>query len=234
MRKNFFLSSLATIAFVAILLTGCSKDDTTAPVITITGSSSLELSLNSGAWTDLGATAEDDEDGAVNVTSDASSTNPNTNLVGTYTITYTAQDAAGNVEFSTRTIRVKNDAEDFAGDYLVRDTVPGFVFNYNQKISVDSTVNNRVRFTHSDGFAFYANNTGIYATKLGNGNLEIPLQTAVDIGSGTGTCDIATHQFSSVSFTANANGFVLSYTDAITSPGACTGSTTGVATYTLQ
>lgn len=230
MRKNFFLSSLATIALTGILLTGCSKDDTTAPVITITGSSSIELSLNSGAWTDLGATAEDDEDGAVNVTSDASSTNPNTNLVGTYTITYTAQDAAGNVEFSTRTIRVKNDAEDFAGDYLVRDTVPGFIFNYNQTIRVDSTVNNRVRFSR---FGDYANNTAIYATKLGNGNLEIPLQTAADIGSGAGACDVVTHQFSSTAFTVTSNGFVLSYTDAVTTSG-CTGSTTGVATYTKQ
>jgi hypothetical protein len=231
MRKNFFLSTLAAITLTGLILTGCSKDDTTPPVITLNGSASVEVSLNSGAWTDPGATAEDDEDGTLTVSSDASSTNPNTNLVGTYTITYTAQDAAGNVEIATRTVRVKNDAEDFEGTYSVHDTVPGFVFNYSQTITADNSVNNKIHFNR---FADYANNTAIFANKLGNGSLEIPLQTAVDIGSGTGTCDIATHQFSSSAFTSTSNGFILSYTDAITAPGACIGSTTGVATYTKQ
>lgn len=230
MKKNVILLSLSMIAIVGTMLTGCKKDDTTAPTITLTGASSLELSLNSGAWTDLGATATDDVDGAVTVTSDASSSNPNVNKVGTYTISYTAQDAAGNVQVEIRTIRVKNDAENFAGLYQVHDTVPGAFFNYAQTISVDSSVNNRVHFSR---FADYANNSGVYATKLGNGNLEIPLQTtATDIGSGPNPCDVATHQFSSTSFTANASGFVLNYTDALVSP--CSGTTQGTATYTKQ
>ncbi len=230
MKKNVILLSLSMIAIVGTMLTGCSKDDTTAPTITLTGASSIELSLNSGPWTDLGATANDDEDGAVTVTSDASSTNPNVNKVGTYTISYTAQDAAGNVAIEVRTIRVKNDAENFAGLYQVHDTVPGAFFDYAQTITVDSSVNNRVHFSR---FADYANNTGIYATKLGNGNLEIPLQTtATDIGTGSNPCDIATHQFSSTGFTSNSTGFVLNYTDALVSP--CSGTTTGTATYTRQ
>ena len=231
MKKNILLLSLLVLGIgTTLTFTGCSKDDTTGPVVTVTGATSIELSLNSGTWTDLGATASDDEDGTVIATSDASSTNPNTNLVGTYTITYSATDAAGNVGSAIRTIRVKNDAENFAGNYNVHDTVPGAHFTYTQTITVDNSLNNRVHFNR---FGDYANNTSIYATKLGNGTLEIPNQTAVDIGTGTG-CDVSTHQFSSISYTAITNGFVLVYNDEITSGGGCNATTTGTATYTRQ
>lgn len=230
MKKNILLLSLVVLGIgTTLTFTGCSKDDTTGPVVTITGATSIELSLNSGTWTDLGATATDDEDGTVIATSDASSTNPNTNAVGTYTITYLATDAAGNVGSAIRTIRVKNDAENFEGSYNVHDTVPGAVFTYTQTITADNTENNHVHFNR---FGDYANNTGIYAIKQGNGTLQIPSQTAVDIGTGTG-CNVSTHQFSSTSFTSTSNGFVLVYIDQITSSG-CTATTTGTATYTRQ
>ena len=238
--KGKILLTLLIIGFgITLFITGCKKDDSTAtvdstaPVITLIGATSIELSLNSAAWTDLGATATDDKDGSVTVSSDASSTNPNTNLVGTYTITYTATDAAGNTRSAIRTIRVKNDAENFAGNYNVHDTVPGvFIQPYTQVISVDNTLNLRVHFSR---FGDYANNTGIYATKLGNGKLEIPSQTAADIGTGTAAaCQVTTHLFSSISFIITTNGFVLQYNDAITAPSPCVSSTQGTATYTKQ
>lgn len=230
MKKNILLLSLLVVGIgTTLTFTGCSKDDTTGPVVTITGATSIELSLNSGTWTDLGATATDDEDGTVIATSDASSVNPNTNAVGTYTITYIATDAAGNVGSAIRTIRVKNDAENFAGNYNVHDTVPGDVFTYTQTITVDNTSNNVVHFNR---FGDYANNSGIFANKLGNGTLQIPSQTAIDIGTGSG-CNVSNHQFSSTNFTAITNGFILEYIDQITSSG-CTATTTGTATYTRQ
>lgn len=231
MKKNILLLSLLVLGIgTTLTFTSCSKDDSTSPVVTITGATSIELSLNSGTWTDLGATASDDVDGTLIATSDASSTNPNTNLVGTYTITYSATDAAGNVGSAIRTIRVKNDAENYAGNYNVHDTVPGDVFNYTQTITADNTENNHVHFNR---FGDYANNTGIYAIKLNNGNLQILPQTAVNIGTGSG-CNVSTHQFSSTSFTATTNGFVLDYIDQITSGGGCNATTTGTATYTRQ
>ena len=67
------------------------------PVITVTsGTDTVE---QGSTWTDAGATA----DGGETVT--ASGT-VDTNTVGTYTITYTATDAAGNTGTATRTVTV--------------------------------------------------------------------------------------------------------------------------------
>ncbi len=227
--KKFLLSlTFLSIALSTVFLTSCSKDDTTPPIITLLGAESLELSLNTASWADPGATATDDEDGTVTVTSDYSSTNPNLNQTGTYIITYSATDEAGNTGTATRTVRVKNDAEAFAGSYSVRDTCPGFVFNYSQTITVSQTINNRVHFNK---FADYANNTGIYATRLANGSLEIPAQIGASIGTGSGACDVIDHRFTSVSFTSTANGFILVYDDEGITSG-CTGVTRCTATFT--
>jgi hypothetical protein len=232
MKRNIILTSIALFSATTLLFTGCSKDDTTGPVIALNGATSVEVSLGSGAWSDPGATATDDEDGSVTVTSDASSTNPNTNLIGSYTITYTATDAAGNTSYETRTVRVKNDAETFAGNYNVHDTCPGVpAFIYTQTITVDSTENNKIHFNR---FGDYANNTTIYAMMTSSGTLNMPSQTALNIGSGAGTCDIATHNFQSVSSSNTSTGFTMVYIDQITSPSSCISTTQCTATYTKQ
>src|SRR5436853_6644573 len=124
MKRQFLLLTGTLIAGSMLFVASCSKDDgdTTAPVVTLAGNSSEDVILNSGTYTDPGATASDAEDGSVTVTSDISSTNPNTNYADTYTITYTATDAAGNVGTATRTVRVYNEAENYAGTYNVIDT----------------------------------------------------------------------------------------------------------------
>src|SRR5690242_811709 len=101
MKKKILLLSSAILSTVIIGLTSCSKDDTTPPVISLSGASSMDVVLN-GTFNDPGASASDDEDGAISVTPSGS---VNEDLVGEYTITYTAQDAAGNVGTATRTVR---------------------------------------------------------------------------------------------------------------------------------
>ncbi len=107
--------------------------DTTAPVITILGSN-LE-NINVGfVYNDAGATALDDVDGAVSVSSSGSVNNW---VVGVYTIIYTATDRANNTTTVTRTINVrdavseislsasdlnKNGIEDSAEDSVVMDS----------------------------------------------------------------------------------------------------------------
>lgn len=81
--------------------------DTVAPVITLNGSSSLDIIKNS-SYTDAGATAVDNLDGVVAVTSSGS---VDTSVLGSYTITYSAVDAAGNTSTPmTRTVNVIVDA----------------------------------------------------------------------------------------------------------------------------
>ena len=68
--------------------------DTTAPVISLTGSSTINLTVGD-TFTDPGATATDDGDG--NITSSISiSGSVNTSTAGTYTLSYNVSDAAGN------------------------------------------------------------------------------------------------------------------------------------------
>jgi hypothetical protein len=78
--------------------------DTLAPVITLNGASSIEFTVNS-TFTDPGATATDVMDGTDSVTVTGT---VNTAVVGTYTLTYTAVDAAGNQALPvTRTVTVE-------------------------------------------------------------------------------------------------------------------------------
>ena len=76
--------------------------DTTPPVITITGGSTVSV-VQFSTYTDAGATAVDAVDGTVSVTTAGS---VDTNITGSYTITYTATDAAGNTATATRTVTV--------------------------------------------------------------------------------------------------------------------------------
>ena len=78
--------------------------DNTAPVITILGNNPDNVfASNSGSYNDAGATALDSVDGNVNVTS---TSNVTLSPAGTYTITYSATDAAGNTSTSSRTVIV--------------------------------------------------------------------------------------------------------------------------------
>jgi hypothetical protein len=76
--------------------------DTTPPVITILGANPF-TNFQTVAFADPGATAYDLVSGSVPVT-----TNSNVNVTnpGTYTVQYTASDAAGNSATNTRTVRV--------------------------------------------------------------------------------------------------------------------------------
>jgi hypothetical protein len=84
--------------------------DTTAPVITVLGDNPLTVLLGS-TFNDPSATATDNVDGSVTVTASGS---VNTAVVGTYTINYSAIDAAGNTASATRAINVLSRA-----DYLL-------------------------------------------------------------------------------------------------------------------
>lgn len=81
------------------------RGDTEAPVITLSGLASV--SIESGqSYVDSGATAVDNIDGDIS-TSIAVANTVNTRSVGTYTVTYSVSDFAGNAAASvTRTVSV--------------------------------------------------------------------------------------------------------------------------------
>ncbi|GAA0719757.1 hypothetical protein GCM10009430_19170 [Aquimarina litoralis] len=81
--------------------------DNVAPVITITGDNPL-IVLQGNPFNDPGATATDNVDG--DITSQIQVTGSvDTNTVGTYELTYTVSDTAGNQVSASRTVNVIND-----------------------------------------------------------------------------------------------------------------------------
>lgn len=77
--------------------------DSTKPVITLNGEATVELTVGD-AYVDAGATATDDIDGSINVTTTGS---VDTTTAGTYILTYSATDTAGNAaDTVTRTVIV--------------------------------------------------------------------------------------------------------------------------------
>ena len=101
--ENNYIAFLLGIAVVGAIGGSLESDnpDLTKPVITIAGSNPATVELGS-TYTDAGASAIDDS-GSVTVRSVGT---VNTNLVGSYTITYFASDSSGNVASATRTVNV--------------------------------------------------------------------------------------------------------------------------------
>ena len=79
--------------------------DTTAPPITLTGDAEINL-FEGGSFVDEGATATDDRDGEVEV---SVSGTVDTSTVGTYLLTYTARDEAGNSQSTSRKVNILKD-----------------------------------------------------------------------------------------------------------------------------
>ncbi|MGC6421179.1 MAG: BspA family leucine-rich repeat surface protein, partial [Flavobacteriaceae bacterium] len=79
--------------------------DIIPPVISLQGSPTLTL-IQGESFTDPGATATDETDGDLTASITVSGT-VDVDTVGSYTITYTVSDAAGNEAFATRTVVVE-------------------------------------------------------------------------------------------------------------------------------
>jgi len=210
--KKFLLSITALVMFFsATVLTSCSKDDTDAPVITLSGEKAVQI-LKGNTYVDAGATANDVTDGdlTASITTNISATNPNVNVAGVYTITYTVTDADGNTATETRTVTVL----DMAGTYTVNGTFDGApdTFYTSETVTISTTTNNRIIFSGAEGFLAYQNAI-IYANISGNA-ITIPAQDVV-CGS-----DNLSRRFAGSGAITNATGttFTISGTVALTSP----------------
>ncbi|MCS5594844.1 MAG: family 16 glycosylhydrolase [Porticoccaceae bacterium] len=156
-------SRFSTIGFLSLALVACggggySPDpaptaDTTAPVITLVGSATVNHEQGT-TYTDEGATASDSVDGTVPV-STSGSVGPD---AGTYTISYSASDAAGNTATATRTV-------------TVADTQPPTI-----------TLNGESEVSHEQGTSYV--DDGATATDAVDGMVEVT--TAGSVGAELG------------------------------------------------
>jgi len=195
------------LAFIILMIAvaSCKKDntnssDTTAPVITLVGSPTVTVILNS-AYTDAGATATDNVDGNITSSITVSGT-VNTNLKGTYTLTYSVKDAAGNTGTATRTVKVVNSADYLNGGYTVTDIVTGKnagTHNYTVTVSALSSVNNKLLIYNFGGWG-----SSVYvAATLSGTTLTIASQNPSmmsDPGSVSGTGTTNTSAVTSVAY----------------------------------
>lgn len=119
--KNFLL--ILGIGFSLTLATsGCKKDDTTAPVVTLLGDNPMHVDLG-GTFSDPGATALDDESGDLTAAISVSGS-VNASQAGAYPLVYSATDDAGNIGTATRTVNVEATRANYVGTFSCVETCP--------------------------------------------------------------------------------------------------------------
>ncbi len=209
MKKMRNLLALAIIG--SVIFVSCNGDDTTKPVVTLKGAADTTIVLN-GTWTDPGATAEDDEDGVITDIIQVTGDTVNVNLVGIYKLTYSATDAAGNTGTATRTVRVRNTADGWAGSYSVIDEVEGNQYTYSDIISYSNIENRIVKVTK---FAYYDN--GAVKFKFENPESNT---TEIDLPQQTVHCGdpAADRRFSGDGKATSAASFYIDYDEIVDNP----------------
>ncbi len=213
MKKNITILSALTLLTCSLTFTSCKKDDITPPVVTMAGGDKT-ISLG-GTFTDPGASANDNKDGNISVTTTGS---VDINHTGVYQITYSATDAAGNTGTAVRNVTVINDLDVMTGVYSCTVTTTGFSpTTYTQTITASSTVNKRLIFGAFSDYYYYSGSakTGalntIFADVSNTGvtsPINLPSQTAIQVGQ-TPT----DRTFAGSGARSSATTFGLSYTE---------------------
>jgi redox-sensitive bicupin YhaK (pirin superfamily) len=182
MKKIFFLLITAVAVFTVVTINSCKKDDTSPPVITVTGDNPATVVLGT-AYSDAGATAHDDNDGNVSVSSSGS---VDVTTAGTYTITYSSSDAAGNQASAHRTVNV----------VITRANYVWAGYNCNDSCTTNSTIGafgysgNIAAGTAADAIIIsnFSGTSQICIATVSGATVTIPSQTVgafTMVGSGT-------------------------------------------------
>ena len=111
--------------------------DTSAPVISITGDSTINLLIGEPYYVEQGATAVDNIDGnvAVNISGVVYTSSPQNSP---FTITYTATDAAGNTSTATRIVNIIEPTWSKLGDDIDGESIEDNASVYTGKVSLSS------------------------------------------------------------------------------------------------
>ena len=194
MKKQLSLAVAVLFSAGVIFMSGCKKDDTTPPVITLTGSAVTQNLIDT--YVEPGFTATDDKDG--DVKSKVVVTGVVNGLVGMYTIKYDVSDAAGNAATEqTRSLTVKSD--NLAGSYNVSDVITNAVptsnngtYAYAVTVAQSSTDYNKILINNFGGFGA---SVQVFAT-VSCSTITIPTQSPSGMSpasslSGTGTYTVS-------------------------------------------
>jgi hypothetical protein len=117
--KTFYNYILFTLPILMLLFVSCDNDDDdlTSPIITLVGSTSIEVNLYS-TYTDPGYSASDDTDGDITSLVVIGGDTVDTDTEGSYSVTYDVSDAAGNQAIqASRTISVVHNAVNAPATY---------------------------------------------------------------------------------------------------------------------
>lgn len=116
MKQTFDMRHLLGMALMAALLVvGCKKEDAAAPTVSLNGAATMEI-VHGTTFTDPGATANDETDGDLTSAITVSGS-VNTSMAGSYTLTYTATDEAGNTASVDRMVEVVFNRDSYVDSY---------------------------------------------------------------------------------------------------------------------
>ncbi|HED16874.1 MAG TPA: DUF5011 domain-containing protein, partial [Gammaproteobacteria bacterium] len=134
--------------------------DTTAPVITLLGTSPVSVTVGS-SYSDAGATAADDVDGDITSSIVVGGDTVDAAVVGAYVITFDVSDAAGNAATQvTRTVNVVTATSGLVSAYY--SAAP----NWNDYVKSDNTTRYNATNTAADG-----TETGGYSAVIHGGEM---------------------------------------------------------------
>ncbi len=162
--------------------------DTTPPVITLLGSATVTVTVGT-AYTDADATASDNVDGTI-TSRIVTTSNVNTNAVGTYTVTYNVKDNAGNAATPVvRTVVVQTAPDTtppvitLLGSAQVTLTVGAVYTDAGATASdnVDGDITSRIVATSTVNTYVAGNYTVVYNVKDNAGNAATPVTRYVKV-----------------------------------------------------
>lgn len=191
MKRRLFSLLAITVIGGILFTTSCKIDDTVAPVVTLKGDATMSVDFG-GTFTDPGATATDDNDNDLTVTTEGT---VNVNAAGEYTLTYKATDAAGNIGSITRTVYVVHRKTNMAGTYSVSEncTGPGGPYTvgpYSASITPGAANNMALVFNNFGDFTTSVNVNGSLSGNAGL-SVTIPQQVPGTTIEGSGTVNAA-------------------------------------------
>lgn len=190
MKKQILSITATMLLATSLLITGCKKEDTTAPTITLVGDAAMSIYVGE-TFTDPGfkATDLDGKEDESDVTSMVVKTGTVDNTKsGDYVITYSVTDEAGNKSADVkRTVSVKHNAGSIQGLYSVSESCQGVSIPAYQSNITQAASTTTINISNFGGY-----NVTVAGTIAGTNNTAINIQSQTIAGatfSGTGVID---------------------------------------------